>query len=222
MQLASDLDNPNFVGATNPDALLYVEFYWNEPVLKWQSREASEKAGKRVIVKGQKQPWIRIMRPGDQNTIIEEAVRNDHKARWPEKWLYWQMAEGLIDEGKDIPGWKLEDWTYLDDKADLKRDLNFARYYTVEQVAGASDAQVMRLGIGGMGLREQARVDLRNKLNADVREQVEKKDKEIEIMKKQNEVLAEQMKTLQSQMAALLQAPSEKRGPGRPPKVVNG
>ena len=88
--LASDLNNPEFVGAVNPDSLLYVEFYWHEPIDKWSSEQATMKAGKRVVIKLPKQPFVRIMRPGDQTTIVETAVREDHKARWPEKWMYWQ------------------------------------------------------------------------------------------------------------------------------------
>jgi hypothetical protein len=176
--LASDLNNPEFVGATNPDALLYVEFYWHEPVDKWASEEESAKQGKRVVVRRPKQPFVRIMRPGDQTSILETAVREEHKARWPEKWLYWQMAEGMI-EGEKVPGWQLDEWPYLDDKPELLRELKFVRFQTVDQLAGASDAQIQKLGIGGLGLREQARVDLRNRMGKEFQAQIAEKDKKI-------------------------------------------
>ncbi len=199
--LASDIGNPDFVGAQNPDSILYVEFYWHEPVDKWGSEVASQEAGKRVVKKLPKQPFVRIMRPGDKDTIVETAVREDHKQRWPEKWLYWQMAEGIIDGGENVPGWKLEEWAHLDDKPELLRDLKFARFYTVEQIAGSSDAQVQRLGIGGLGLREQARVDLRNKMGREVKEAIDAKDKEISDMKAKQEAQAKEIAEMRELIA---------------------
>lgn len=180
--LASDVNNAEFVGAVpNPDALLYVEFYWHEEMDKWGSEVKSAEAGKRVIVKKEKRPFVRIMRPGDSTTMIETAVREEHKQRWPERWLYWQMQEGLVDQ-QEVPGWKLEEWVYLDDKPELLRDLKHSRFQTVDQVGGASDAQVQRMGLGGLGLREQARVDLRNRVAKDAMAAVAEKDKEIAAM----------------------------------------
>lgn len=194
--LASDLNNPEFVGATNPDALLYVEFYWHEPIDKWASETQSVAAGKRVVVKGEKKPWVRIMRPGDKDTIMECEVREDHKMRFPDKWLYFQISEGLIDGGKDIPGWKLEEWPALDDQPDLLRELKFARFYTVEQVAGAQDHQVQKLGIGGLGLREQARVALRERMRKEFASDLADKEKVINDQGKAIEELKAQMREL--------------------------
>lgn len=215
--LASDLNNPDFIGAMNPDALLYVEFYWYEPIDKWKSDHESARQGKRVVIKGPKQPFVRIMKPGDQTTIIETAVREDHKARWPEKWMYWQMSEGLID-GDKVPGWQLEEWPYLQDKPQLLRELKFTRFQTVDQIAGASDAQVQKLGVGGMGLREQARVDLRQRVARDAMDEVKKKDREIAEL---NDRLAKLEAALMADKQPVNVTPPEpvKRKPGRPKKV---
>jgi hypothetical protein len=214
--LASDVNNPEFVGAvTNPDALLFVEFYWHTPIDKWGSEEASAKAGRRVVVNMKKIdydehgvakktkedlkiPYVRIMKPGDQTSIVEVAVREDHKQRWPQQWLYWQMAEGLVDEGKNIPGWPIEQWPHMDTMPDELRNLKFMRFYTVEQIAGASDAQIQRIGLGGMGLREQARVDLRNKMAKDLNAGIKERDA---IIEEQGKAL----KALQDQMAQVLE-----------------
>lgn len=190
------MNNPDFVNPTNPDALLYVEFYWHEPVDKWASEVKSAEAGKRVTVKGPKTAFVRIMRPGDQTTIIETAVEERHKQRFPEKWLYWQMAEGVIEDQK-VPGWQMDEWTYLDDKPDLLRDLKHARFQTVDQLAGASDGQVQKLGIGGLGLREQARVDLRNRMGKEMASDMAKKDAEIEALKKADQEKEERLKRLE-------------------------
>jgi hypothetical protein len=197
MMLASDLNNPEFIGATNPDALMHVEFYFHEPIDKWGSEIASQKAGKRVTVKLEKQIFVRIMRPGDKDSILEVPLREDHKARWPEKWMYFQIAEGIIDGGADIPGWKIEEWPYLDDKQELLRELKFNRYYTVEQLAGAQDSQVQKLGIGGLGLREEARAAMKDRMRKEFAADLQEKDK---VIAEQGSAIA----ALQAQMAELL------------------
>jgi hypothetical protein len=198
--LATDLQNPEFTGAiSNPDALLHVEFYLYKPLDKWASEVKSAEAGRLIRVYGDEQPFVRIMRPGDQTSIIETPVREAHKARWPEQWLYFQMREGLVDE-KEVPGWKLEEWPFLSDKQDMLRELKFGRYSTVEQVAGASDAQVQKMGLGGVGFREQARTDLRKKLSSDLNEAIASKDKEVAEMKAQMAIMTEQMARLTEAM----------------------
>lgn len=214
--LASDLNNPEFTGAVaNPDALLFVEFYWHTPIDKWATEEESLKAGRRVVIykkklkfepggsvsktdEDDKQIWIRIMRPGDQTSIIERQMHESDKQRWPDKWIYWEMAEGLRDDGAGIPGWKIEDWPHLDGQPTLIRDLRYMRFYTVELIAGAADAQVQKMGIGGPGLREQARSDLRNKMAKDLTSEITARDK---VIAEQGAALA----ALQKQMADVLE-----------------
>lgn len=198
--LATDLNNSEFTGAVaNPDALLHVEFYMHKALNAWATEAKSAEAGRLVRVYDEERPFIRIMRPGDQTSIIETPVREDHKARWPEQWLYFQMREGLVDQDQNIPGWRLEEWPYLNDKSDLLRDFKYARFSTVEQVAGASDAQVQKMGLGGAGLREQARADLRKKLSADLNEAIASKDKEVADLR-------DMVKAMQEQMALMMEA----------------
>ena len=198
--LASDLNNNEFVGATNPDAMLAVEFYWHEPLDKWGSEVATQEAGRRVEKKLPRQPFVRISRPGDNTSILEAPVREVHKQRFPEKWLYFQLSEGLIDGAADIPGFKLDEWTYLDDKPEQKRDLKYLRFLTVEQLAGASDGQIQRI-MGGLGLREMAKQALREKLGADVKAQIEAKDKQLAEQGEAIEALKAQMNALLDRMS---------------------
>lgn len=170
--LASDLNNPEFVNPINPDSLLHVEFYWKEPVDKWKS----EAAGKEV--RAPKRPYIRMMKPGDQTSIIETPVRDDHKARFPRQWLSWQMKEKMIEGASDdVPGWKLDDWSVLND--DQRHELRFHRFSTVEQLAGASDAQLQKLGMGGISLRERARAAVKAKNRSEFDAEMKAKDAEL-------------------------------------------
>ncbi len=175
--LATDVNNPAFVNPQNPDSLLFVQFYWHEP----EDVHKSEKAGK--IVRGAKQPYIRIQRPGDTTSVIEVAVREDHKRRWPEKWLYWQMQEGLIEGSADIPGWPVEKWDAIN--GDQARELLHLRFHTVEMIAGASDAQVQRMGMNGLALREKARLALRERMGMETKDALAKKDEELSEMRRE-------------------------------------
>lgn len=225
-QLASDLNNTEFVGAIpNPDALLHIEFFMHKPMDKWSTEEASHKAGRLVRVYGEEQPFVRIMRPGDQHSIIETPAREEHKMRWPEHWMRFQMNEGLVDI-QEIPGWQLEEWPYLLDKPDMLREFKYVRFSTVEQIAGASDAQVQRMGLGGVGIREQARADLRKKLSTEMYEAVKEKDEELQKLKESDAQKNVRLEELERQLHLLMnQAPAEPPPPqpdaprrGRPPK----
>lgn len=170
--LASDLNNPEFVNPINPDTLLHVEFFWKEPVDKWKS----EQAGKEV--RGPRAAYIRMMKPGDNTSIIETPVRDDHKARFPRLWLAWQMKEKLIGGAADeVPGWPLKEWGVLNE-AQL-HELVFLRFHTVEQLAGASDAQLQKLGMGGVGLRERARAAIKAKNRSEYETEMKAKDAEL-------------------------------------------
>ena len=205
--LASDLNNPEFANPIDPDALLHVDFYWCEPVDGWESNVQQ----KRVTLP--KQPFVRIMKPGDQTSILEVPVREDHKRRWPHKWLYFQMQEGLIDDGAQIPGWKIEEWDEIKDNAELVRGLKFMRFHTVEQIAGASDAQIQNIGLGAYGLREKAKAALRQHMSAGIKEEIAARDKTIAEQGEALRRLQEQMGFLMNPEARSSTPVAESRAP---------
>ena len=170
----------------NADSHLHVEFYISEE---------KDYKGK---------PFIRIIVPGDKTNIVEQMVRDDHKERFPRQWLYFQMKQSENNSG-DLPGTPLSVWAHTapDDinKGQLE-ELQILKFQTVEQVATASDAQLQRVGMGGMGLREKARMFLTKKNRADSHEELDKTRRELDELK--------------AQMAELLAA----RKPGRPKKEL--
>lgn len=182
MALDSDINNA--------DAQLHVEFY---------TKDSGANEGK---------PYVRIMAPGDKTNIIDQPAREDHRQRFPRQWLYFQMQE---NEGSASQiGIPLAQW-HRDYPEDINRDqvaeLGILKFMTVEQLALASDSQLQRVGMGGVGLREKARQYLNRKNRAD-------SSAELEDTKKQ---LAE----LQAQMAQLLgEKAGEPKRRGRPPKEV--
>lgn len=170
----------------NADAQLHVEFY---------AREDGPNKGN---------VYCRIQAPGDKTNVIDQPLRDDHKARFPRQWLYFQMQQ---NEGAASQiGTPLTQWL-ADSPDDINRDqiaeLSILKFVTVEQLALASDAQLQRVGMGAIGLREKARMYLNRKNRSDA-------NAELDATKQQ---LAE----LQAQMAELLA--SQKRR-GRPPKEL--
>jgi hypothetical protein len=168
----------------NGDAQLHVEFYVSD----------SE------AYKGR--PFVRITAPGDKTSVVDQVVKEHHKARFPRQWLYFQMQQSN-DAAAQI-GTPLTQWL-TDAPADINRDqvaeLNILKFVTVEQLALASDNQLQRIGMGGIGLREKARVYLNRKNRTET-----------------NAELADtkaQLAELKAQLAEL----TEPRRRGRPPKA---
>lgn len=219
--LASDLMNPLFVNPQDPDKRLQVEFYWNTVKTMFGKEVVDKETGK-----PQKVIYVSIAVPGDDTTLIKTPARDDHKRRFPQAWLHFQMKEGLTDETSDIPGWKIDEWEELNEEQ--RRDLRYQRYSTVEQIAGASDSQVQRLGMDGFSLRMKAKSALQKRWNSAVKDEVEAREAEIAQLKADAQKRDAAMDQLKEQMAQLMSVvkpeikPVEVSVPkkrGRPKKV---
>lgn len=146
--LASDVANPHFAGATNPDSLLHVQFYMRSE----QDNFKSEKEGRPIFFET---PYIRINTPGNQLSEIDTPVRAEHKIRFPIQWAAFQNAQTPQDQ---IVGTPVDQWpTVSRAQAD---ELKGIKFFTVEQIANASDLQLQRLGMNGQVLQQKARAFL--------------------------------------------------------------
>ena len=166
----------------NGDQHLHVEFYTHE------KEPYKDK------------PFVRIIVPGDKTNVIDQPVREDHKARFPRQWLHFQMKS---DNGQVI-GTSLPDWNkdQPEEFTDYQMaELQILKFQTVEQVATASDGQLQRVGMGATGLRDKARAYLLSKNQTESSTELAKTRTELDELK--------------AQMAELL---SEKRKAGRPKK----
>lgn len=192
--LASDLNNPEFAGAINPDAMVQVEFYDHEALDSWKTEETGIKAYK------PKCAYIRITIPGRQDLTVERPADQRDANRFPKQFMIYQMQTGKIANAENVPGWQIAEWDELD--AEQVRQLNFLRFYTVEQIAGANDAQIQGIGMGGIGLREKAKRALAERNGAAASQEIAKRD--------------ERIAALEEKLNLLLASAEEKRGPGRP------
>jgi hypothetical protein len=164
----------------NPDSRLNVKFYQrainNEFKSNLEGRPIMEMAD-----------FIVIEVPGDNLTVIDTFAVDEHKKRFPVQWARYQNEK---TDG-DIEGTLLHDWPILN--AAVAAELKHFRFYTVEQIAAASDAQLNTLGMAAgmspLSLRDKAKAFLSSaKGSALVQQQADelrKRDEELSAMKAQ-------------------------------------
>ena len=109
--------------------------------------------------------FVRIEIPGNQTSIIDTFVNNSHKTRFPQQWAIYlnEKADGN-NNPDNVQGTLLRDWPILNSAQ--ATELKHFKFYTVEQVASASDQQIMAIGMtAGMSplaLRDKAKAFLEN------------------------------------------------------------
>lgn len=212
VMVASDLNNPEFAGATNPDARLVAQFY-SKPV---KMNFESQKQGRPIFADVD---YVRIFVPGDATSIMDAPVREDHKARFPVQWAHYQNKHG--GDAKEI-GTPLAQWPRITPAQ--AEELRALKFYTVESVANASDANIQRIGmIAGMSpykFREHAQRFLQVAEGDSVAQAAEARVKALE---EENAKLREEMKAQMEEVRAMMSAqtkPADEapRKPGRPRK----
>lgn len=184
--LASDLNNPAFVGATDPDAALVVNFYI-KPV---QNPFKSSKEGRPIF---EDTIYIRIDVPGVKDMQVDRPARSDDQKRFPRQWAFFeQQTKG---DAREI-GTPLSEWQVL--TRSQAEELRAMKFFTVESIANASDLNINAIGMtGGMAphiLRDKARAFLQaakdQALPQHQAEELAKRDAEIAALKVQMAQLA--------------------------------
>lgn len=220
--IASDDNNPHFLGARDPDAALHVIFYKKPVKLEYQSE-----IEKRAIF--QDTDFIKITTPGNVTNIVDTPAREDHKQRFPRQWqAYANRAEGV---GQGAIGTPVSEWPRITPAQ--SEELRALKFYTVEAIAHASDAQLQGIGmIAGQSVfsfREDARRFLSiadveakqaeaDRLLGDAKAQIEAERAALRVEREQNQ---QAMRQMQEQMQALLASAGEtvRNKPGRKPRA---
>lgn len=202
--LASDVANPEFVGAYSPDSRLTVQFYSKPVEIPFQT----EKQGRPIF---EDRTYVKIFTPGDNLNQIDRPKRDDDEQRFPLQWAQYKNKNVEQVVGTPISQWPLV-------SASKAEELKYMKFFTVESIAFASDEQISHLGmIAGMqpmAFREKAKQFLAVSQNASILSEREAQ------LKQQQELMAaqaEQLKIMQEQINAL----QSKKKPGRPPKQAH-
>lgn len=161
--------------------------------------------------------FVRIEIPGNQTSIIDTFVNNSHKAQFPQQWaLYLNEKADGNNNPDNVQGTLLRDWPLLN--AAQATELKHFKFYTVEQVANASDQQVMAIGMtAGMSplaLRDKAKAFLENAKDSSFAqkqaEELKLRDQQIEDLKAQMERMA---KMIEEKAKSDKEAKSETKEP---------
>lgn len=202
--LASDLNNPQFLGPVHPDSLLHARFYTR--LLK--NDFLSEKQGKDVSFKA---IFVEISTPGNNLNIVDVPMREDHKFRFPRQWAMFE-ADNDVDE--QIVGTPLSTVNFI--SKSMVEELKVLKFLTVEQIANASDLQMQSLGMSAQELKRKAMLFLDSSKEVAVKHELD------EIAKRDRLIadLTEKVNALSVTKDPLLNVeivPFKKRG--RPKKV---
>ena len=182
---------------SNADGQLHVEFYE-----KFYEQKPTD--------------FVKILIPGDKTFLWDQPVRELDKERFPRHWLFYQMKKA--GENAQAVGTPLSEWaasTKDEPLLNLLAQLQILKFQTVEQVAGMSDMQLQKIGMGAAGMRDKAKAFLATRNGAQVnedREKLNRTEQELSFLKTQMAALIEQMNNRPPE--------PEKRGPGRPRKVI--
>lgn len=224
--IASDDNNPNFIGAKDPDAALSVIFYKKPLKLEYQSE-----LEKRPIF--QDVDFVKITMPGNLTSIIDTPVREEHKSRFPRQ---WQAYKNRVDDSAGVGvGTPISEWPRI--TPSQAEELRALKFYTVDAIAHASDAQLQGIGmVAGQSVftfREDARRFLSladatskqaeaDRLLTDAKAQIEAEREalrlEREANRAENEANQAAMREMREQMQSLMSSAGAPAKRGRKPK----
>lgn len=95
-------------------------------------------------------PYVEISNPGDRSNVVDRAVRDFDKERYPRQWLAF-----IANKPQDAAsGTLLTAWGQLTPA--VIEDLRYFKITTVEQLAGVTDGNLGAMGIGARKHRQQA------------------------------------------------------------------
>ena len=138
--LASDVNNPAFAGATNPDSVMVARFYTKAVRNNFESL----KQGRPIFAD---KIYVEYYPAGQRLLVMDVPAYDHHKQRFAVQWAYFQSTQ---TGGSANVGTPLEQWPILS-PADVE-NLKGAKFTTVDQLAGASDSQIQILGMGLAGM----------------------------------------------------------------------
>lgn len=210
--IASDDANPNFVGASNPDSLLWVKFY-SKPV---QNEFKTLEQGRPIY---EDRVFVTIQIPGNQLSVINTIAQEHHKLRFPLQWAHFMNTHGNEDK---IVGTPLDQWSFL--RPAQVEELKAVKFKTVESIAFASDLQLQSIGmiagISPFALRDRAKVYLESaNNNSIVQKQIDENrmlKQSLEEEKQARELMEAKHAREMEDLRALIQQATVRKSPGRP------
>ena len=138
--LASDMNNPQFLGAVDPDAVMIARFYKRAVQNRFLSRKESRPIFEDKI-------FCEYYPAGNTLLRMDVPAHEAHKMRFAKQWAYYVTTQG--GDSREV-GTPLTAWPLLS-PADVE-NLRGMKYNTVENIAAASDGQLQTMGMGVAGM----------------------------------------------------------------------
>ncbi len=120
-------------------------------------------------------PYVKVLVPGDRNSIVDRRVGDSDRERWPGQWA------AFLARRERPAGTPIGHWPYL--TVARAAELKALELLTVEQVAGADDALVERIGGDAAALVERARQFLQpqSETETELREQIAALKRDVDV-----------------------------------------
>jgi len=187
----------------NPDERLHVIFFKKAMPNAFKTQQE----GRPIF---EDQDFVKIFVPGDTTSIIETFARDDHKKRFPRHWAHYQNTQGgNLESGTPLSAWSILTLSQVEELRALK-------FFTIESIATASDAQLQRIGmIAGMApvaFRERANRFLHAAKDESF---INKQAETAKQLQEENQAMKEKMARMEEMIAEL--AANQKKTPGRKP-----
>lgn len=161
-----------------------------------EDKEATLKQGRPMF---RDVAYVQILVPGNNKDIMDRAVKEEDKQRWPRQWAAYQNGQEQVLEGTPLGEWPLMRPAQI-------AQLNAVNIRTVEQIADASDAAMQGIGMGARELQAKAKAYLASA----------KDSKGAEALQDEVVTLKAEVERLTAENAELQK--NQKKSPGRPPK----
>jgi len=118
-------------GGQPGDERLFVKFYQGST----QDSEATQREGRPIY---KTVPFVKILVPGDRNTVIDTFATQTYQLRFPRQWAAFQAQES-----QEITGTLLSEVPIV--TRSVAEELEYFKVYTVEQLAECSDALAAKI-----------------------------------------------------------------------------
>lgn len=136
------LDDLPTITAAPQKASSYVSFVARSIIQGFQS----EQQGRPVYAK---RDFIRIQHPGERDCVEREATDYD-KQLYARQWVAYETSSEQVPDGTPLS-------VIFPSNPDIVDNLRAIKFFTAEQVANATDAQLQGAGIGGLQIRQKCK-----------------------------------------------------------------
>lgn len=180
-------------GASEAGADGCLATFYRYPV---HNKVRSEKEGRAVY---DELPFVKILIPGQNKSIVEREVKEEDKQRWPDAWARFER-----NETGTMSGTPLEHWAFL--SAGRVMEMKALGIYTLEQLVAIPDGNIAKLGPDGRDIVKRAQQFLKPQ-----------SDRETEL-RGEVEKLKQEVRALSARLDEANRQLSERKRRGRPPK----